>query len=66
MMVANYMQPRCVALSKTLLLMTVWTNLIGAQSNRDIRIILSLIDDWGTPEVYLDGEWNTFSADAAC
>ena len=81
MMIAKYIQfLYCiVALSEMLLLVIVWSHMVGAQSNGDVRIIqnpnTTLFDNpWGRLEVYLDGEWGTFcangfnsyAADAAC
>ena len=45
-----------------LLLVIVWSHLVGAQSNGDVRIVQNPNDtkDWGRLEVYLNGEWGTF------
>ena len=49
-------------LSKMLLLVIMWSHLVGAQSNGDVRIIQNLNDTsiQGRLEVYLEGEWGTF------
>ena len=44
-----------------LLLVVVWGNLAGAQSNGDVRIVQNPNDKYsGRLEVYLNGEWGTF------
>ncbi len=75
-MIAKYTD--IVGLSKLVLLVIAWSQLVGAQSNGDVRIVQNpndtFIKHWGRLEVYINGEWGTFcangfdsySADAAC
>ena len=54
-----------LALSMTLLLVMLWGQMVGAQSNGDLRLIegsVDKIDGFGRLEIYLDGEWGTFCA----
>ena len=54
-----------LALSLTLLLVMLWGQMIGAQSNGDLRLIEGSVDKtdgFGRLEIYLDGEWGTFCA----
>ena len=56
-----------VSLSKMLLLVIMWSHLVGAQSNGDVRVVQNpndtfiMIKDeiWGRLEMYLNGEWGT-------
>ena len=57
------MAAKLLALSRTLLLISLWGHLVGAQSNGDLRLIersTHKIDGYGRLEIYLDGEWGTF------
>ena len=52
-----------IGLSKILLLVIVWSQLVGAQSNGDVRVVQNPNDtdySWGRLEVYLNSEWGTF------
>ena len=54
-----------LALSRTLLLVMLWGQMAGAQSNGDLRLIEGSVDKikgFGRLEIYLDGEWGTFCA----
>ena len=72
MVTKYYAELRCnsyciIGLSKMLLLVIMWSHLVGAQSNGDVRIVQNpndtfiMIKDeiWGRLEMYLNGEWGT-------